>query len=56
MGASNKADIKRQALVELFYKCYIERGLENTSVRDFCRAGNLNPNTIYYYFYYYYRL
>lgn len=51
MGASNKADIKRQALVELFYKCYIERGLENTSVRDFCRAGNLNPNTIYYYFF-----
>lgn len=50
MGFSNKSDGKRKAIVELCYKCYVERGIENTSVRDFCREGNLNPNTLYYYF------
>ena len=50
MRVSEETKEKKKQIVELCYDCYVERGIENTSVRDFCRAGDLNPNTLYYYF------
>lgn len=41
---------KREFIIEKCYECYVEKGIENATVRDFCRVTNLNPNTLYYYF------
>ena len=49
-GTNTESNEKRDYLIAMCYECYVENGIENTSIRDFCRAGNLNPNTIYYYF------
>lgn len=50
MRGSEEIKVKRTHIIDLCYHCYVERGIENISVRDFCRACNLNPNTLYYYF------
>ncbi len=50
MSTAEEINNKRERIIKLCYDCYVEKGLENASVRDFCRCGNLNPNTIYYYF------
>lgn len=47
---NNEKRIKKNYIIEKCYDCFVKKGIENTTTRDFCAAANANANTLYYYF------
>lgn len=47
---NNEKRIKKNYIIEKCYDCFVKKGIENTTTRDFFAAANANANTLYYYF------
>ncbi len=41
---------KKELILELAYDSFVEKGYENTNIRQLCQMAGVEPPTIYYYF------
>ncbi len=41
---------KREHILEIAFDYFVEKGYENTNMRQICKAVNVEPPTVYYYF------
>ncbi len=41
---------KKEIIMEIAYNSFVEKGYENTNIRQLCKEAKVEPPTIYYYF------
>ena len=41
---------KKEHIMEIAYDSFVDKGYENTNIRQICKVVDVEPPTIYYYF------
>ncbi len=50
MGRKSLADIRRQEIVDAFYRCVVNKGLTNASIRKIAKEAGVQPSILHHYF------